>query len=163
MPSGAASHRSSWKLALCHSPFLGLPDSWGGPCVCMQALLGFSRLERHPGDSSPGPWPPHSMGCSHGCLTGRCRWHPHPASTRPAHLSAGNGPCLGFRKPKQPYQWLSYQEVSERTDPTPRACADALPGGLVGTLLGLRGELFLCPASLPSSWQQPHRAPCRPE
>ncbi|EPY81671.1 long-chain-fatty-acid--CoA ligase 6 isoform a [Camelus ferus] len=23
---------------------------------------------------------------------------------------SGNGPCLGFRKPKQPYQWLSYQE-----------------------------------------------------
>uniref|UniRef100_A0A803W0Q2 Long-chain-fatty-acid--CoA ligase n=1 Tax=Ficedula albicollis TaxID=59894 RepID=A0A803W0Q2_FICAL len=25
-----------------------------------------------------------------------------------------NGPCLGFRKPKQPYQWLSYKEVSLR-------------------------------------------------
>ncbi|MBV98896.1 Long-chain-fatty-acid--CoA ligase 6, partial [Eschrichtius robustus] len=23
---------------------------------------------------------------------------------------SGNGPCLGFRNPKQPYQWLSYQE-----------------------------------------------------
>uniref|UniRef100_A0A8C6W981 Long-chain-fatty-acid--CoA ligase n=1 Tax=Nannospalax galili TaxID=1026970 RepID=A0A8C6W981_NANGA len=23
---------------------------------------------------------------------------------------SGNGPCLGFRKPEQPYQWLSYQE-----------------------------------------------------
>ncbi|ETE59721.1 Long-chain-fatty-acid--CoA ligase 5, partial [Ophiophagus hannah] len=21
-----------------------------------------------------------------------------------------NGPCLGYRKPKQPYQWLSYQQ-----------------------------------------------------
>lgn len=23
----------------------------------------------------------------------------------------GNGPCLGFRKPGQPYQWISYTEV----------------------------------------------------
>ncbi|MEJ1272933.1 hypothetical protein NN561_003792 [Cricetulus griseus] len=23
---------------------------------------------------------------------------------------SGNGPCLGFRKPEQPYRWLSYQE-----------------------------------------------------
>ncbi|XP_025780805.1 long-chain-fatty-acid--CoA ligase 6 isoform X2 [Puma concolor] len=29
---------------------------------------------------------------------------------------AGNGPCLGFRKPKQPYQWLSYQEVADRAE-----------------------------------------------
>ncbi|XP_068815472.1 long-chain-fatty-acid--CoA ligase 6 isoform X9 [Struthio camelus] len=34
-----------------------------------------------------------------------------------------NGPCLGFRKPKQPYQWLSYKEVSER--------AEALGSGLL--------------------------------
>ncbi|NWJ06269.1 ACSL6 ligase, partial [Crypturellus undulatus] len=34
-----------------------------------------------------------------------------------------NGPCLGFRKPKQPYQWLSYREVSER--------AEALGSGLL--------------------------------
>uniref|UniRef100_A0A452RLV7 Long-chain-fatty-acid--CoA ligase n=1 Tax=Ursus americanus TaxID=9643 RepID=A0A452RLV7_URSAM len=27
-----------------------------------------------------------------------------------------NGPCLGFRKPKQPYQWLSYQEVADRAE-----------------------------------------------
>lgn len=25
--------------------------------------------------------------------------------------SADNGPCLGSRKPKQPYEWLSYREV----------------------------------------------------
>uniref|UniRef100_A0A8B9TM30 Long-chain-fatty-acid--CoA ligase n=1 Tax=Anas platyrhynchos TaxID=8839 RepID=A0A8B9TM30_ANAPL len=25
-----------------------------------------------------------------------------------------NGPCLGFRKPKQPYQWLSYREVKQK-------------------------------------------------
>ncbi|XP_012889249.1 PREDICTED: long-chain-fatty-acid--CoA ligase 6 isoform X2 [Dipodomys ordii] len=29
---------------------------------------------------------------------------------------SGNGPCLGFRKPKQPYQWLSYQEVANRAE-----------------------------------------------
>ncbi|XP_062442956.1 long-chain-fatty-acid--CoA ligase 6 [Rhea pennata] len=34
-----------------------------------------------------------------------------------------NGPCLGFRKPEQPYQWLSYKEVSER--------AEALGSGLL--------------------------------
>uniref|UniRef100_A0A8C2KZ96 Arachidonate--CoA ligase n=1 Tax=Cyprinus carpio TaxID=7962 RepID=A0A8C2KZ96_CYPCA len=27
---------------------------------------------------------------------------------------AGNGPCLGFRNPGEPYQWISYTEVSER-------------------------------------------------
>ncbi|XP_019737278.1 long-chain-fatty-acid--CoA ligase 1-like [Hippocampus comes] len=27
---------------------------------------------------------------------------------------AGNAPCLGFRKPGQPYQWISYTEVAER-------------------------------------------------
>uniref|UniRef100_A0A8D0C5Q1 Long-chain-fatty-acid--CoA ligase n=1 Tax=Salvator merianae TaxID=96440 RepID=A0A8D0C5Q1_SALMN len=27
-----------------------------------------------------------------------------------------NGPCLGFRKPKQPYQWLSYQQVLDRAE-----------------------------------------------
>ncbi|XP_010638076.1 long-chain-fatty-acid--CoA ligase 6 isoform X3 [Fukomys damarensis] len=29
---------------------------------------------------------------------------------------SGNGSCLGFRKPKQPYQWLSYQEVADRAE-----------------------------------------------
>ncbi|XP_070090527.1 long-chain-fatty-acid--CoA ligase 6 isoform X9 [Equus caballus] len=29
---------------------------------------------------------------------------------------SGNGPCLGFRKPNQPYQWLSYQEVADRAE-----------------------------------------------
>ncbi|XP_057236580.1 long-chain-fatty-acid--CoA ligase 5 [Malurus melanocephalus] len=28
---------------------------------------------------------------------------------------SGNGDCLGYRKPKQPYQWLSYKQVSDRT------------------------------------------------
>lgn len=27
---------------------------------------------------------------------------------------AGDGPCLGFRKPKAPYEWISYTEVAER-------------------------------------------------
>lgn len=28
-----------------------------------------------------------------------------------------NGPCLGSRKPNQPYEWQSYREVSPRTLP----------------------------------------------
>lgn len=28
-----------------------------------------------------------------------------------------NGPCLGSRKPNQPYEWQSYREVSPRTFP----------------------------------------------
>uniref|UniRef100_A0A8C0G0X5 Long-chain-fatty-acid--CoA ligase n=1 Tax=Chelonoidis abingdonii TaxID=106734 RepID=A0A8C0G0X5_CHEAB len=27
-----------------------------------------------------------------------------------------NGPCLGYRKPKQPYQWLTYKQVSDRAE-----------------------------------------------
>ncbi|KAM3938210.1 long-chain-fatty-acid--CoA ligase 1 isoform 2-T3 [Leptodactylus fuscus] len=29
---------------------------------------------------------------------------------------SNNGPCLGHRKPNQPYQWISYQEVSDRAE-----------------------------------------------
>uniref|UniRef100_A0A3B4YSQ3 Arachidonate--CoA ligase n=1 Tax=Seriola lalandi dorsalis TaxID=1841481 RepID=A0A3B4YSQ3_SERLL len=29
---------------------------------------------------------------------------------------SNNGPCLGSRKPKQPYEWMSYKEVMERTE-----------------------------------------------
>ncbi|KAG7324463.1 hypothetical protein KOW79_012479 [Hemibagrus wyckioides] len=29
---------------------------------------------------------------------------------------SNNGPCLGYRKPKQPYEWLSYSEVAERAE-----------------------------------------------
>lgn len=29
---------------------------------------------------------------------------------------SNNGPCLGARKPKQPYEWLSYKEVIERSE-----------------------------------------------
>ncbi|XP_067885499.1 long-chain-fatty-acid--CoA ligase 1-like [Heterodontus francisci] len=31
-------------------------------------------------------------------------------------IVSGNGPCLGFRKPGQPYQWISYQEVINRAE-----------------------------------------------
>ncbi|MBN3281942.1 ACSL5 ligase, partial [Polyodon spathula] len=29
---------------------------------------------------------------------------------------SGDGPCLGYRKPNQPYQWLSYKQVSDRAE-----------------------------------------------
>ncbi|KAG8592111.1 hypothetical protein GDO81_000411 [Engystomops pustulosus] len=29
---------------------------------------------------------------------------------------SNNGPCLGHRKPNQPYQWISYKEVSDRAE-----------------------------------------------
>ncbi len=35
-----------------------------------------------------------------------CVWSDATASCPP-----GNGPCLGFRKPGEPYQWISYTEV----------------------------------------------------
>uniref|UniRef100_UPI00398F4131 long-chain-fatty-acid--CoA ligase 1-like isoform X2 n=1 Tax=Pristiophorus japonicus TaxID=55135 RepID=UPI00398F4131 len=31
-------------------------------------------------------------------------------------IVSDNGPCLGFRNPNQPYQWLSYQEVKDRAE-----------------------------------------------
>ncbi|XP_060692825.1 long-chain-fatty-acid--CoA ligase 6-like isoform X2 [Hemiscyllium ocellatum] len=34
---------------------------------------------------------------------------------RGLHIT-GDGPCLGFRKPKHPYQWLSYKEVANRAE-----------------------------------------------
>ncbi|XP_044136709.1 long-chain-fatty-acid--CoA ligase 6 isoform X3 [Bufo gargarizans] len=34
---------------------------------------------------------------------------------RGLHISE-NGPCLGSRKPNQPYDWLSYKEVSDRAE-----------------------------------------------
>uniref|UniRef100_A0A7M4EWM2 Arachidonate--CoA ligase n=1 Tax=Crocodylus porosus TaxID=8502 RepID=A0A7M4EWM2_CROPO len=39
----------------------------------------------------------------------------YEAFQRGLHAS-GNGPCLGYRKPKQPYQWLTYKQVSERAE-----------------------------------------------
>uniref|UniRef100_A0A4W6CHZ0 Long-chain-fatty-acid--CoA ligase n=1 Tax=Lates calcarifer TaxID=8187 RepID=A0A4W6CHZ0_LATCA len=29
---------------------------------------------------------------------------------------SGNGPCLGYRKPGRPYQWLKYKQVSDRAE-----------------------------------------------
>ncbi|KAM3592274.1 uncharacterized protein V6R79_016067 [Siganus canaliculatus] len=29
---------------------------------------------------------------------------------------SGNGPCLGYRKPGRPYQWLRYKQVSDRAE-----------------------------------------------
>ncbi|NXF93864.1 ACSL1 ligase, partial [Eubucco bourcierii] len=34
---------------------------------------------------------------------------------RGVHVS-NNGPCLGVRKPNQPYEWISYREVSDRAE-----------------------------------------------
>ncbi|XP_030629483.1 long-chain-fatty-acid--CoA ligase 5 isoform X1 [Chanos chanos] len=34
---------------------------------------------------------------------------------RGLHVS-GNGPCLGYRRPGQPYQWLKYKQVSDRAE-----------------------------------------------
>ncbi|XP_078420875.1 long-chain-fatty-acid--CoA ligase 5 isoform X2 [Cetorhinus maximus] len=39
----------------------------------------------------------------------------YEAFQRGLHVS-GNGPCLGYRKPEQPYQWLSYKQVSDRAE-----------------------------------------------
>ncbi|KAI5103341.1 long-chain-fatty-acid--CoA ligase 5, partial [Silurus meridionalis] len=30
--------------------------------------------------------------------------------------ASGNGPCLGYRKPRKPYQWLKYKQVSDRAE-----------------------------------------------
>lgn len=134
-------------------------------CV-LQAFLHFSRLRQAGGAHGLPP----RVGGSSRCLLSGCRWHCHPAllpGTRSVYLSAGNGPCLGFRNPKQPYQWLSYQEVSNRRQPPP-----CLPtqtwrlerGGRVGW--GHPGGfqlLFLCLACLSNSWQQPFKTSNTPE
>ncbi|XP_059803818.1 long-chain-fatty-acid--CoA ligase 5 [Hypanus sabinus] len=39
----------------------------------------------------------------------------YEAFQRGIHVS-GDGPCLGYRKLKQPYQWLSYKQVSDRAE-----------------------------------------------
>ncbi|XP_069316489.1 long-chain-fatty-acid--CoA ligase 5 isoform X1 [Eulemur rufifrons] len=31
-------------------------------------------------------------------------------------MVSDNGPCLGYRKPNQPYRWLSYKQVSDRAE-----------------------------------------------
>lgn len=115
MFSGAASHRSWWEPALCQPPFLDLPDPQGDAMLVYFRPSGGSagQIGSCGGGVHLAHGPPHTMGCPLGCVC----WHLHPTlllCTRPVSLSAGNGPCLGFRKPKQPYQWLSYQEVSDR-------------------------------------------------
>ncbi|KAF7253888.1 Long-chain-fatty-acid--CoA ligase 5 [Varanus komodoensis] len=37
-------------------------------------------------------------------------------SFRRGRYVSENGPCLGYRKPKQSYQWLSYQQVLDRAE-----------------------------------------------
>ncbi|XP_072095634.1 long-chain-fatty-acid--CoA ligase 5 [Mobula birostris] len=39
----------------------------------------------------------------------------YDAFQRGMHVS-GDGPCLGYRKRNQPYQWLSYKQVSDRAE-----------------------------------------------
>ncbi|XP_043568665.1 long-chain-fatty-acid--CoA ligase 5 [Chiloscyllium plagiosum] len=39
----------------------------------------------------------------------------YEAFQRGLHVS-DDGPCLGYRKPNQPYQWLSYKQVSDRAE-----------------------------------------------
>nr|XP_028586114.1 long-chain-fatty-acid--CoA ligase 5 [Podarcis muralis]XP_028586115.1 long-chain-fatty-acid--CoA ligase 5 [Podarcis muralis]XP_028586116.1 long-chain-fatty-acid--CoA ligase 5 [Podarcis muralis] len=37
-------------------------------------------------------------------------------SFRRGRYVSENGPCLGYRKPKKPFQWLSYQQVLDRAE-----------------------------------------------
>ncbi|XP_076615874.1 long-chain-fatty-acid--CoA ligase 5 isoform X2 [Chaetodon auriga] len=48
---------------------------------------------------------------------------------------SGNGPCLGYRKPGRPYQWLKYRQVSDR--------AEHLGSGLLHKGLKPNTETFL--------------------
>lgn len=156
MFSGAASHRSWWKPALCQPPFPDLPDPWGDAMLVYfrpsGSLAGQIGSCGGWGGGGEFTWPmDHPKLC--GIHLGVC-WHLHPTlllCTRPVSLSAGNGPCLGFRKPKQPYQWLSYQEVSDRGQAPLCLSSQAW---LAGPLLGPRGLCFPCRACLPHSWQQ---------
>lgn len=97
------------------APYPDLPDPWGDATLVYFRPSGGSANQIgscgegrvHLAHGHPTLW---------GIHLGVCR-HLHPTfllCTRPVSFSAGNGPCLGFRKPKQPYQWLSYQEVSDR-------------------------------------------------
>ena len=121
-------------------------------CLCALGLLRLPQVRQAAGGAAV-----HNRWCPSRCLLA-------PPSTllpctKPAYLSTGNGPCLGFRKLKQPYQWLSYQEVSDRGQAPLCLPLQAWHlGGLVGTLLGLRGSHWPCLAYLPHCWQQPHRA-----
>lgn len=97
------------------------------------------------------------MDCSSRCLMGSTGGPPFLPSC--LFISAGNGPCLGFRKPNQPYQWLSYQEVSDKgkipSCPLMGSWYEGV-GSLGGTLLGL--GTFYSPGMLgqsPSLWLRP--------
>ncbi|KAM4623404.1 long-chain-fatty-acid--CoA ligase 5 [Polymixia lowei] len=48
---------------------------------------------------------------------------------------SGNGPCLGYRKPGKPYQWLKYKQVSDR--------AQRLGSGLLHKGLKANSETFV--------------------
>ncbi|XP_043958264.1 long-chain-fatty-acid--CoA ligase 5 [Gambusia affinis] len=48
---------------------------------------------------------------------------------------SGNGPCLGYRKPGKPYQWLKYKQVSDR--------AQYLGSGLLHKGLKPNSETFI--------------------
>ncbi|KAL7372409.1 hypothetical protein ABVT39_015698 [Epinephelus coioides] len=48
---------------------------------------------------------------------------------------SGNGPCLGYRKPGRPYQWLRYKQVSDR--------AEHLGSGLLHKGLKPNSETFI--------------------
>lgn len=89
--------------------FLGDPSS-SSPirCTCVCSLLEIA-VRTNPItvdfllEGSPTSWTP--------CVSS---WH-CPFITHYLCLCLSeNGPCLGFRKPNQPYQWLSYKEVSLR-------------------------------------------------
>ncbi|TMS22294.1 Long-chain-fatty-acid--CoA ligase 5 [Larimichthys crocea] len=48
---------------------------------------------------------------------------------------SGNGPCLGYRKPGRPYQWLKYKQVSDR--------AEYLGSGLLHKGLNPNADTFI--------------------
>uniref|UniRef100_A0A8C0FPV3 Arachidonate--CoA ligase n=1 Tax=Bubo bubo TaxID=30461 RepID=A0A8C0FPV3_BUBBB len=80
----------------------GLPSIWGGLAGARRSVIGDSQqLLTHYYDDARTMYEVFRRGFS----------------------ISENGPCLGFRKPKQPYQWLSYKEVAER--------AEALGSGLL--------------------------------
>uniref|UniRef100_A0A803VKX8 Long-chain-fatty-acid--CoA ligase n=1 Tax=Ficedula albicollis TaxID=59894 RepID=A0A803VKX8_FICAL len=83
-------------------PKIGMPESHGGLAGARRSVIGDSpQLLTHYYDDARTMYEVFRRGFS----------------------ISENGPCLGFRKPKQPYQWLSYKEVAER--------AEALGSGLL--------------------------------
>lgn len=88
-----------------------LPDPGAMPCLYTLGL-GLQQVRQAAArGSSLGPWTSPQYGVFIQVSAGTAAL---PSSlAQGLFISAGNGPCLGFRKPKQPYQWLSYQEVSD--------------------------------------------------